>query len=79
MSDDLPFGEKIKTLHFMDRTGEGPRTRDVRLEDGSKAKEVRDGDPDQLGYVTHTESGTDRVDCVVQPTPVKLSAQTKEM
>lgn len=75
MAEDIPFAEKIKTIQVMNRTGAGPRVRDVRLPTGEKAKEIRQGDPDQEGYVTTTESGTERADVVVQPNTVRLSAQ----
>ena len=75
MAEDLPFAEKIKTLQVMSRTGEGTRVRDVHTADGQLAKETREGDPDGHGYITHTESGSDRVDVVVQPNPVRVVSQ----
>jgi len=73
MTDNIPFKEKIKTIQVMNRTGQGSRVRDVVGPDGGVAKETREGDPDDKGYVIHTESGDDRVDCTVQPNPVKAS------
>ena len=75
MADSIPFKEKIKTIQVMNRTGQGSRVRDVVGPDGGVAKETREGDPDDKGYVTHVESGDDRVDCTVQPNLLKVRTQ----
>jgi hypothetical protein len=78
VSDEMPFKDKIKTLHFMDRSGAGNRSRDLRHPtEGYRMKETREGDPD-AGYVTHTEHAKgDRVDAVVAPKTLKLTTTTQ--
>lgn len=75
------FGERMraKNIGILSRTGQGSRTKDVTMSDGSIGKETREGDPDQQGYVVTTESGTDRADVVVQPNPVTLSGTVKKV
>lgn len=75
MAEEIPFKDKIKTLHFMDRTGKGSRVDTVRHPtEGYLMKKTREGDPD-AGYVTHTEHAKgDRVDAVVAPKTLTVRA-----
>ena len=78
MPDEVPFKDKIKTLQFMGRTGQGSRVTEGTRPDGVRVKATREGDPD-VGYVTHTEHAKgDRVDALVRPKPVTVKTSTQK-